>query len=260
MPQNYETVIIRRKGWIPIDFRELWVFRELLFFLSWRDIKVKYKQSLLGIAWVILRPVVGMVIFSILFGRIAKFPSEGVPYPIFVFIGLLPWTYFSTSLTASTTSLVSGANLVSKIYFPRIMIPMSANLSNMLDFFISLTVLIIMMIYYKIIPQTGIILAPIFIFAIFITALGPGMLFSALNVRYRDVGYVVPFIVQIWMFLTPVIYPVSFIPEKYRLLMYLNPMSGLIESFRASVLGHMELNMNGLFYFKKVEQTFADVI
>jgi lipopolysaccharide transport system permease protein len=275
MAQETELIIKRRKGWNPLNLGELWQFRELMYFLAWRDIKIKYKQSLLGVGWVILRPVVTMIVFSLLFGRLGKFPSEGVPYPIFVFLGLLPWTYFSSSLGMSSASLVGGANLISKIYFPRLLIPLSSALSELLDLLASMAVLVLMMIYYRIIPQPGILLVPPLMFAIFITVLGPGILLSAINVKYHDVKYVVPFLVQLWMFMTPVIYPVNFIPEKYRLFMYLNPMAGPIEAFRACVLGHKPVNIEGLaisfcvsiimfaiglLYFKRVERTFADVI
>jgi lipopolysaccharide transport system permease protein len=275
MAQETELIIKRRKGWNPLNLGELWQFRELMYFLAWRDIKIKYKQSLLGVGWVILRPVVTMIVFSLLFGRLGKFPSEGVPYPIFVFLGLLPWTYFSSSLGMSSASLVGGANLISKIYFPRLLIPLSSALSELLDLLASMAVLVLMMIYYRIIPQPGILLVPPLMFAIFITVLGPGILLSAINVKYHDVKYVVPFLVQLWMFMTPVIYPVNFIPEKYRLFMYLNPMAGPIEAFRACVLGHKPVNVEGLaislcvsgvmfaiglLYFKRVERTFADVI
>jgi lipopolysaccharide transport system permease protein len=270
-----ETVIKPQKGWRVLDFSELWRFRGILYFLTWRDVKVKYKQSLLGISWVMFKPVLTMAIFSVLFGRWAAFPSEGTPYPIFVFLGLLPWTYFSTSVTHSTASLVGSANLISKVYFPRILIPISANLSNLLDLFVSLAVLLILMLYYGIRPQPGILLAPLLVLAFFMAALGPGMLCGALNVRYRDVGQIIPFVVQTWMFMTPVIYPVSFVPERYRPLLYLNPMTGPVEAFRASVLGHTTINAAGLLtslavsaglffagvlYFRKVERTFADII
>lgn len=275
MDTTHEIVITPNRGAMFLQMRELWKYRELLFFLSWRDIKVKYKQSILGIAWVIFRPVASMVIFSVLFGRIAKFPSEGVPYPVFVFLGLLPWTYFSSALTATTGSLVSGTNLISKVYFPRIIIPASASFSNLLDFFVSLVFLVFMMAYYRITPTAGIALIPLLILALVLTALGFGMLFGALNVRFRDVGQAIPFVVQIWMFLTPVIYPLTMIPENYRFLLYLNPLCGIIEAFRAVILGHhaiplaglllslascLGIFLCGLLYFRKVERSFADII
>jgi lipopolysaccharide transport system permease protein len=275
MAQESELIIKPSKGWNPLNLRELWRFRELLYFLAWRDIKVKYKQSLLGVGWVVLRPVITMIVFSLLFGRLGKFPSEGVPYPIFVFLGLLPWTYFASSLSMSSASLVGGANLISKIYFPRLLIPLSSAISELLDLLVSMAVLVLMMFYYRIMPQPGILLVPFLMLGIFITVLGPGILLSAINVKYHDVRYVVPFLVQLLMFMTPVIYPVTFIPEKYRLFMYLNPMAGPIEAFRACVLGHVPVNVEGLaislgvsvimfaiglLYFKRVERTFADVI
>jgi lipopolysaccharide transport system permease protein len=275
MNQSTEIVIKPQRGWIPLNLGDMWEFRGLLYFLTWRDVKVKYKQSLLGVAWVIFRPLISMAIFSVLFGRVAKFPSEGVPYPVFVFVGLLPWLYFSTSISQSTTSLVSNVNLISKIYFPRILIPISANFANIFDFMVSLSILVLIMFYYGVALTPAIFLAPLIFVAIFMTALGPGILCGTLNVRYRDVGHIIPFLVQIWMFITPVVYPVSFIPERFRPLMYLNPMTGPIEAFRASLLGTGPINVNGfltslgvgaavfifsLYYFRRVERTFADVI
>lgn len=275
-PARRQEIVIRPgRGLFSLSFSELWRSRELLFFLTWRNVKVKYKQSLLGAAWVIFRPVVMMIIFSLLFGKVAKFPSDGAPYTVFVFLGLLPWVYFSTALSETTQSLVAGSNLISKVYFPRILVPLSANLSNLIDFFVTLSVFLLMMLYYRIRPQWGMLLVPLLILSFFLCALGVGLLFSALNVRYRDVGYIIPFIVQVWMFATPVIYPVTFLPDRYRMLMYLNPMAGPIETFRSSVLGHVPVNFGGLAvsltvmllllaagltYFKKVERTFADVI
>jgi lipopolysaccharide transport system permease protein len=275
MAQETELIIRPRKGFSALNLGELWQFRELLYFLAWRDIKIKYKQSLLGVGWVVLRPVITMIVFSLLFGRLGKFPSEGVPYPIFVFLGLLPWTYFASSLSMSSASLVGGGNLISKIYFPRLLIPLSSAISELLDLLVSMAVLVLMMFYFDIVPKPGILLVPPLMLGIFITVIGPGMFLSAVNVRYHDVKHVVPFLVQLWMFMTPVIYPVNFIPEKYRLLMYLNPMAGPIEAFRACVLGHKPVNVEGLaislcvsvvmfaiglLYFKRVERTFADVI
>jgi lipopolysaccharide transport system permease protein len=276
MPQNNEIVIKPHKGLIPLNFKELWAFRELLFFLSWRDIKVKYKQTALGAAWAILQPFLTMIVFSILFGKLAKVPSDGIPYPIFVYAGLLPWNYFSSALSSSGNSLVASSNLITKVYFPRLIIPASASLSSLLDFLIASIILIGMMFFYHFTPNIlGIIMIPVLIFLTFMVAVGCGLWLSALNVEYRDFQYVIPFLVQIWMFVTPVIYPVTLFPEKYRWILSLNPMGGIIEAFRASTLGHQAINWNlliissavavlvfitGMLYFRKVERSFADII
>ena len=265
-----------QKGWIPVNLRELWHFRDLLYFLSLRDIKVKYKQTALGAAWAILQPFLTMIVFSILFGKFAKVPSDGIPYPIFVYAGLLPWNYFSSALSSSGNSLVASSNLITKVYFPRLIIPASASLSALLDFFIASVILIGMMFFYHFTPDIlGIVMIPVLVFLTFMVAVGCGLWLSALNVEYRDFQYVIPFLVQIGMFATPVIYPVTLFPEKYRWLLSLNPMGGIIEAFRASTLGHQPVNWNsliissaigaavfftGMLYFRKVERSFADVI
>lgn len=276
MTQNQEIVIKPQKGWIPINLKELWQFRDLLYFLSWRDIKVKYKQTILGVAWAILQPFFTMIVFSILFGKLAKVPSEGIPYPIFVYAGLLPWNYFSSALSSSGNSLVASSNLITKVYFPRLIIPASASLSALLDFFIASIILVGMMFFYHFTPNAlGLIMIPVLVFMTFIVAVGCGLWLSALNVEYRDFQYVIPFLVQIWMFVTPVIYPVTLFPEKYRWLLSLNPMGGIIGAFRTATLGHQPINWDllfissgvgflifftGLLYFRKVERSFADVI
>lgn len=270
-----EVVIEPKKGWMPVNFRELWKFRELLYFLAWRDVKVRYKQTALGVVWAILQPLLMMVIFSVLFGRMAKIPSDGAPYPIFVFIGLLPWNYFSSVLSQSTNSLVAGSNLVSKIYFPRLLIPTSSAIAALLDLAIGFTVLGGMMIYYGVSISAGTFLVPVLVLLTLMNAVGFGLWFSALNVKYRDIQYVIPFLIQIWMFVTPVIYPKSLLGEKYGWLLLLNPMGGVIEAFRPAVLGHMPIPwlslaissaigfavfIGGIFYFKRVERYFADII
>jgi lipopolysaccharide transport system permease protein len=273
---KHELIIKYKKGWIPINFKELWAFRELLYFLAWRDIKVKYKQTVLGVAWAILQPFLTMIVFSILFGKLAKVPSEGIPYPIFVYAGLLPWNYFSSALSNSGNSLVASSNLITKVYFPRLIIPASASLSSLLDFFIASIILIGMTFFYHFTPVAlGIIMIPVLVFMTFIVAVGCGLWLSALNVEYRDFQYVIPFLVQIWMFVTPVIYPVTLFPEKYHWILSLNPMGGIIVAFRAATLGHQPINWDllfissgvgflifftGLLYFRKVERSFADVI
>lgn len=271
-----EVVIIEpQKGWRAINFGELWKFRELLYFLAWRDIKVKYKQTILGVFWAVLQPVLMMIIFSVLFGRFAGMPSDGAPYPVFVFIGLLPWNYFASVLGQSTNSLVVGSNLVTKIYFPRLIMPLSSAIAALLDFFIAMIVLAFMMFYYGIGIGPGILLVPVLVLITMMNAVGFGIWFSALNVRYRDIQYVIPFLVQIWMFATPVIYPKSLMGETFGWLLLLNPMGGVIEAFRPAILGHMPIPwlslgisttvgfivfIGGIYYFRSVERHFADVI
>jgi len=275
-PLNEEVSIIEpKKGWIPLDFKELWDFKELLYFLVKRDIKVRYKQTVLGGLWAIIQPFFTMVVFSLFFGRLAKMPSDGIPYPIFVYAGLLPWTYFSNALSASGNSLVGNAHLISKVYFPRLIIPSSSALAGLLDFFIAMMVLGVMIIYYQFVPTPGILLFPVLVGLTFLCAVGVGLWLSALNVEYRDIRYVIPFLIQIWMFVSPVIYPVSMVGEKYRWLLALNPMGGIIKAYRASLLGHQPIDwsllaisafiviflfFSGLYYFRRMERTFADVV
>lgn len=269
------TVIEPTKGWAALDFRELWKYRELLYFLTKRDIQVRYKQTVLGGLWAIIQPFFTMVVFSLFFGRLAKMPSDGIPYPIFVYAGLLPWTYFANALAASGNSLVGNANLITKVYFPRVIVPMSGAVGGLIDFFVALLVLAAMMAYYGMVPGWGILLFPALLALTFFCAIGVGMWLSALNVQYRDIRYVIPFLIQIWMFVTPVIYPVSLVGKHWRWLLALNPMGGLIEAFRAALLGHQPipwgllgistavifgLCLTGLYYFKAMERTFADVV
>ncbi|MBE9572793.1 MAG: ABC transporter permease [Proteobacteria bacterium] len=269
------TIIEPKKGWIPVDLKEIWDYRELLYFLTKRDIKVRYKQTVLGGLWAIIQPVFTMVVFTLFFGRLAKMPSDGIPYPIFVYAGLLPWIYFANAVSASGNSLVGSANLITKVYFPRLIIPASASLAGLLDFFIAMLVMGAMMIYYNFIPNIGILLFPFLVSLTFLCAVGVGLWLSALNVQYRDIRYVIPFLIQLWMFVSPVIYPVSMVKEKYQWLLALNPMGGVINAYRASLLGHMPINwsllglstvviiilfLSGLYYFRRMERTFADVI
>jgi len=273
--ETKETIIRPQKGLLGVNYVELWEFRDLLLALVVRNLKARYKQSLLGVTWVIIRPLISMAIFTVLFGRIAKFPSDGIPYPIFVFLGLIPWAYFSSSVGGGTGSLVSNSGLISKIYFPRLILPISTNISNGVDFLISMVVLCIMMFFYNIVPQAKIVFIPLIVLGFFLTSIGPGLFFGALNVKYRDVGHAISFVVQIWMYITPVIYPLSFIPEQFRFYLYFNPMAGLIEAFRYCMLGTTELNVAGLslsvamsflflivgvVFFRNTERTFADVI
>lgn len=275
-PDNNTLVIQPTKGWRNIDLKEIWLYRELLYFFAWRDIKVRYKQTVVGILWVILQPLITMIVFSIFFGKFAKIPSEGIPYPIFVYAGLLPWTMFAQGLTRSTESLVSDSNLIRKVYFPRLIIPIAATLSALIDFFVSFILLVIMMIFYGFIPSiAGFILSLGLVLLTFLCSIGIGFWLSAINVLYRDVRYVIPFVIQMGIFITPVIYPTSIVPEQYRGLLYLNPMTGIVESFRASLLGCALLPLAGLFasvvvtviflltgvyFFRRTERKFADVI
>ena len=270
------TVIEPKKGWVPIDLKEIWEYRELLYFLTKRDIKVRYKQTVLGGLWAIIQPAFTMIIFTLFFGRLAKMPSDGMPYPIFVYVGLLPWTYFANAVSGSGNSLVGSANLITKIYFPRLIVPTSASLAGLLDFFVAMFVLGILMIHYSFVPSIGgLFLFPFLVGLTFLCAVGVGLWLSAMNVHYRDIRYAIPFLVQVWMFLSPVIYPVSIVNKKYQWLLALNPMGGVIKAFRASILGHQPIDWlllglstamillilgSGLFYFRRMEKVFADVV
>lgn len=257
-----------------INLKELWQFRELLYFLTWRDIKIRYKQTALGASWAILQPFLSMVVFSLFFGRLAGMPSDDIPYPIWSYAGLLPWNYFSTALTMSSNSVVTNSNLITKVYFPRLYIPFSNVLSGILDFAIAFIVLLGMMIYYKFTPTIATLYLPLFLLLALITALGSSLWLSALNVKYRDVRYIVPFVVQFWMFATPVVYPSSLLEEPWRTLYGINPMVGVIEGFRWALLGSKApgpmlivstlvaiiILVSGLYYFRQMEKTFADII
>lgn len=269
------VIIIKpSKGWVSLKLGELWEYRELLYFLTWRDIKVRYKQTLLGAAWAVIQPFFSMVIFSLFFGHLAKIPSDGIPYPLFSYAALLPWNYFAHSLHQASNSLIGSSNLISKVYFPRLIIPISSVLSGVIDFAIAFTVLLGMMIYYSVWPTLEILLLPFFLLLALITALGTGTWLSALNVEYRDVRYVVPFLIQFWMFATPVVYPSSLLSEPWRTLYGLNPMVGVVEGFRWVLLGanppgallvvsiwvSILLLVSGAYYFRRMEKRFADVI
>jgi lipopolysaccharide transport system permease protein len=270
-----KIVIEPKKGWVPIDLKEIWNYSEVLYFLAKKDIKVRYKQTVLGGLWAIIQPVCTMIVFTLFFGRLAKIPSDGIPYPIFVYAGLLPWTYFANTLAASGNSLVGSSHLITKIYFPRLIIPAASSLAGLLDFFIAMLVLGALMIYYHFVPSIGILLFPVLVGLTFLCALGVGLWLSALNVQYRDIRYVIPFLIQIWMFVSPVIYPVSMVKGKYQWLLALNPMGGVIKAYRASLLGHIPIDwlllglstatifvilVSGLFYFRRMEKHFADVV
>jgi lipopolysaccharide transport system permease protein len=270
------TVIIQPRGHLfALDLAAIWEYRELLYFLVWRDLKVHYRQTLIGAGWVILQPLTTMIIFTVVFGRFAQIPSDGLPYPVFVFSALLPWNLFASSLNRGTTSVVGNAQLVSKIYFPRLILPISGVLSPLVDFAVAFVILVGMMIWYRTLPNWGILALPLFLLLAILTALAVGLWLSALNVRYRDVGHAIPFLTQIWMFATPVAYPISVVPEKWRLVYSLNPMAGVIEGFRWALLGKqspdfgltlissimvLALLLPGIVYFKYTERTFADVV
>lgn len=263
------------KGLFQFNLRAVWEYRELLYFLVWRDIKVRYKQTAIGAIWAILQPLLTMMIFALIFGRFAKIPSDNVPYPIFAFAGLLPWTYFSQAISRSGMSLVGDANLIRKIYFPRIIIPMSAVVAPVIDFALSLAILGVMMVWYHVTPTRAALLLPLFLLLAFLAALGTSLWLSALNVRYRDVGHAIPFLVQFWMYASPIVYPISIIPQKWRPLYNLNPMAGVAEGFRWGLLGKQSPDLqgvaigagvvlvvliSGLIFFRRMERTFADVV
>ena len=270
------TVIIEpRRHFFALDLKTVWEYKELLYFLVWRDLKVHYRQTLIGAGWVILQPLTTMVIFTLVFGKFAQIPSDGLPYPVFVYSALLPWSLFASSLNRGTSSVAGNAQLVSKIYFPRLILPLSGVLSPIVDFVIAFVILVGMMIWYTTLPTWGILALPLFMLLAIFTALAVGLWLSALNVRYRDVGHAIPFLTQIWMFATPVAYPISVVPEKWRMLYSLNPMAGVIEGFRWALLGQQSpdftviaisslmvvaLLLPGIAYFKYTERTFADLV
>ena len=271
-------VIEPSRGVAALQLGALWEYRELLGFLVWRDVKVRYKQTALGVAWIVVQPLVSMVIFSVLFGYLLQAPSNGVPYPIFAYAGLLPWTYFAGSLTRAAQSLVGSANLITKVYFPRLVIPLSGVVGGLVDFGVASLVLAGLMVWYRVPPTANIVWLPLFLLLAMATALGFGLWLGALNVRYRDVNYLVPFLVQIWMYVTPVIYSVTLIPERYRWLLALNPMTGVVEGFRWALLGGvmdaeppgalfavsvaitLVVLVSGAVFFRSTEWTFADII
>ena len=276
VPESVPTLIIRPpEGWSQLGLRELWEYRELLYFLTWRDIKVRYKQTALGAAWAIIQPFFMMLVFSLFFGRLAGVPSDNIPYPVFTFCALLPWQLFAQALQESSNSLVANERLITKVYFPRLVVPIAAVLGGLVDFAIAFVVLLLMMAYYGIVPGLAILYLPFFILLAVMTALGVGLWLSALNVQYRDVRYTLNFLTQFWMFITPVAYPSSIVPGKWRALYGLNPMAGVVEGFRWALLGKTEapgpllavsvvavvlILVGGLYYFRRMEETFADIV
>ncbi len=273
--ENHLTVIRPKKIFGLRDFKELWVYRELLYFFSWRDIKVRYKQTVIGVAWAILQPFVTMVVFTVFFGQIIKVPSDGVPYPIFVYTGLLFWQFFSDALSETSGSLIANKSIITKVYFPRLILPISSIITKFVDFLVASSILVGMMFYYGYTPYlNGLYIIPILLIITFMAALGLGLFLSALNVKYRDVRYALPFFIQILLFVTPVIYPASIV-GKYSKILALNPMMGVIQTARAALLHTTPINWTllyvsfvaclimliiGLIYFKKVERYFADII
>jgi lipopolysaccharide transport system permease protein len=270
------TIFIKpRRGLLDLDLQAVWQYRELLYFLTWRDVKVRYKQTAIGAAWAILQPLLTMVIFSIVFGQFAKIPSDGLPYPVFAYTALLPWHLFAQAINRSGTSLVQSANLITKVYFPRLIIPIAATLGPLVDFAIAFVLLLGMMVGFGIVPTWGVLVLPFFILLALLTALAVCLFISVLNVKYRDVGHAIPFLVQFWMYASPVAYPVSVVPQQWQLLYSLNPMVGVIEGFRWALLGKASpdfmvmtvstivvlfLLFSGIVYFRRMERTFADVI
>ena len=270
-----EIVIRPSRGWRWLDMRELWVYRELIYFLTWRDIKVHYKQTAIGVAWAVLQPLAMMVVFTLFFGRMAGMPSEGVPYPVFVLAGLVPWQLFSRALSESSGSLVTDQRLITRVYFPRLIVPLSTVLAAIVDLFVALGLLLILMPIFGVWPDARIALLPAFVLLLLVTALGAGFWLSALNVEYRDVRYAVPFLTQFWLFVTPVIYPTSQVPEGWRFLYALNPMVAAVEGFRWSLLGvgqgpsavmavssavALLLFLTGIVWFRRLERTFVDTM
>jgi lipopolysaccharide transport system permease protein len=275
-PQSEKPLVSIRAGgkFAAVDLKSLWDYRELLYFLAWRDVKVRYKQTVLGAAWAVIQPLFAMIVFSIFFGRLAGLPSDGIPYPLFAYAALLPWTFFSNAVTNSGNSLVGSVNLITKVYFPRMIIPAAAVIAGMIDLMIALGILIALMIYYRVGMTWNLLMAPALVVLTALLAVAVGMWASALNVKYRDVRYALPFAVQLAMFVTPIIYPVSVVPERLRWALNLNPLTGIIEGYRAAFFGRpfdwdslaisaaitFSLLVYAAYYFKRVERTFADVI
>lgn len=277
-PASPDLPVIRiqpTKGWVSLKLNELWDYRELLYFLAWRDVKVRYKQTILGASWAIIQPFFTMVVFSIVFGKVARIPSDGIPYPIFSFAALVPWTFFANGLNKSTESLVTGSGMIKKIYFPRLVLPISAVSSGLVDFALSFVILLAMMLYFGTLPTWNVIWLPFLLLLGYMTSLGVGMWLTAMNVQFRDIRYVVPFLVQVWMYASPIVYPSSMFGEPWRTVYALNPMVGVIEGFRWALLGvdtrpgpmiiistlvALGMLVSGAFYFRRLERSFADVV
>jgi len=276
MSTSTSTLVFKpTKGFVRLDLGRIWTYRELLFFLVWRDVKVRYKQTALGAAWAILQPVMTMLVFFVFFGKFGKMPSDGVPYPVFAFTALLPWQLFAFALSEASNSIVGSQSLITKVYFPRLIVPLAAVLAGLVDFGIAFVVLIGLMLYFHIVPGVAVVFLPVFILLAVSTALAVGLWLSSLNVKYRDVRYTIPFLTQFWMFATPVAYPSSIVPAPWRTWLGLNPMAGVVEGFRWALLGKATppgamlavsavavvlLLIGGLIYFRQTESTFADLV
>lgn len=269
------TVIKPSSGWVSLDLKSLWPYHELLFFLIWRDVKVRYKQTVVGLLWVVLQPITTMLVFTFIFGRLANLPTEGIPYPIFAFSGLLPWQLFTSGVMSSSTSVVSSSGMITKVYFPRLIIPITAVISGLVDFLVSFCVLVGLMFYYGIHWRWEFLTLPVFVALAVVTAFSVGLWLSMLNVRYRDVQYTIPYLLQVWLFMTPIAYASGLIPPKYRLLVALNPMTGVVNGFRWAIFGHAAtfgvgfyvsitvvffIGLSGIVFFRRVEKSFADLI
>lgn len=275
LPEEPIVIIEASRSWVALNLRHLWNYRELLYFLTWRDVKVRYKQTLLGAAWAIIQPLLTMLIFTLLFGRLAGIKSDGIPYPIFAYAGLLIWTFFANAVTNSGNSLVGSANLITKIYFPRMIIPGAAVGAGLVDLAIAFLIQIALMIYYHVGISRAILMVPVLVLLATLLALGVGMWLSALNVKYRDIRYAIPFLIQLWMFASPVIYPESMLQGKLKYILRLNPLTGIIENFRVALLGHSSFHWESLgisaaitllilvysaYSFRRMERTFADIV
>ena len=273
--KDRKTIIKPSYGWAALNLRDLLLYRELIFFMTWRDLKVRYKQTLLGASWAILQPFLTMVVFSIFFGNLAKVPSDGVPYPIFSYTALIPWTLFSKALQDASRSLVANSHMITKVYFPRMILPLSSVMAGVVDFLIAFVVLLGMMVFYNIFPTANVLVLPLFLLQALVIAVGVGLWLSALNVLFRDINYVLPFLTQFWMFLTPVAYPSSMVPSEWQVIYALNPMTGVVEGFRWALLGTGQppgimtlvssitavvLLISGMFYFRRMERLFADMV
>jgi lipopolysaccharide transport system permease protein len=277
-PPASENTIVRiepSKGWVSLKLRELWEYRELLYFLIWRDVKVRYKQTILGGSWAIIQPFFTMVVFSLFFGKLAKVPSDGIPYPIFTFAALVPWMFFANGLNQASNSLVGNSNLIKKVYFPRLSMPIALVLGGLIDFVLAFLMLIVMMFYYRMTPTVNVVWLPFFVILTVMTSLGASLWLSAMYVQFRDVRHIIPFLTQIWLFATPIAYPSSLLEEPWRTVYGINPMVGVVEGFRWALLGTQTapgptiafsiivaigLLLSGAFYFRRMEKTFADVV
>ena len=271
----HRTRIKSTEGWVSLKLDEFWAYRELLYFFVWRDIKVRYKQTVLGASWAIIQPLFTMVIFSLFFGKLAQVPSDGLPYPLFSYTALVPWAFFANALTQASNSLVVGSSMLKKVYFPRMIMPTATVLAGVVDFTLAFIVLLGMMLFYGFAPTINVIWLPFFLLLALVTSLGVGLWLSVMNVQFRDVRYIIPFLTQAWLFLTPIAYPSSLIPEPWRILYGINPMAGVVEGFRWALLGTdtapgpmiivssvaaLALLISGAFYFRRMEKIFADVV